>query len=82
MSFLSTYSALRLTGHKGPQVAGPLLKAAALIVYATIMLPVAGLRLLAGIHIHQQPPTPPPTPQGAERGAFAASVDQLQEDMK
>lgn len=81
MNFLSVYAALRLTGKRGPNISGKLIKAAGLLVYAAILAPVAIIRLLAGIHIHQRQPTPPPAPQGAETGAFARSVDQLQEDM-
>jgi hypothetical protein len=77
MSFLSVYAALRLTGSKGPNVSGKLIKAFALLVYAAILAPVAILRLLAGIHVHRQVPTPPVT----HKGAFQRSVDQLQEDM-
>lgn len=83
MSFLSTYAAIRLTtGKRAPSISGRLLKAAGLTTLATALVPVAGFRLLAGIRLTPQQPAPPTPPQGAERGAFGASVDQLQEDMK
>lgn len=80
MSFLSTYAAVRFAGgKKAPGILGPLLKAAGLILYAAILLPIAGLRLLAGISLKPVPPAPLRT---GERGSFQASINDLQEDMK
>ena len=84
---LTTYTAIRFsTGKKAPGVAGPLLKAGAIIVYLFAAVPVhLGLalrkRALAAATAPKPAPPRPTTANGYPRN-FHDHIDDLQEDMK
>jgi hypothetical protein len=81
--FLTTYAAVRFsTGKKAPSITGNLLQAGAKLIWCGVLLLPAlfqALRYLVWLSIDH---TPPPVPQGAQRGAFQASIDDLTETMK
>jgi hypothetical protein len=90
VSFLSTYAGVRFaTGKKAPGVAWPLIKAAGLIVWMAILLPVALVQFIANnvrvsIPADPTPYTPPPKRPTTHRGyprRFDDHIIDLTEDM-
>lgn len=78
-NFFGTYAALKFTGNqRRPTILGSLVKAAGLIVWMTVLFPIALLRLLLSIRVKPARQTT----AGGYPHKFSDHVDDLQEEMK
>lgn len=81
-NFFGTYAAIRLTGNgRRPTILGQLIRAAGLIIWMTVLFPIALLQLLLSIRITPAKPPRQNTHGGYPR-KFNDHVDDLQEEMK
>jgi len=82
-SFLSTYAAIRFTtGKKAPGVLGPLVKVFILIVWMTLLLPIALAELVLKALNEARKPPPPERNRNGSYWHFQDSIDELTEAMK